>query len=160
MAHLLICGAAGERGLLPSPSAPVTASRLPAPFYSLRRELPTKSVTPRKKYGSTELQVFRASNGRTWQQVARTSRLGPRFVTADRRKTADREARSALQARKFLFFWQGFFTSVHGGRVNSGCGHIDILGESLVSTCLVAAPPRCATSAGIFVRRHRSGASL
>ena len=34
---------------------------------------------------------------------------------------------------------------MHGGRVNSGCGHIDILGESLVSTCLVAAPPRCAT---------------
>ena len=43
---------------------------------------------------------------------------------------------------------------MHGGRVNSGCGHIDILGESLVSTCLVAAPPRCATRFSPFIARN------
>jgi hypothetical protein len=56
-------------------------------------------------------------------------------------------SRSALQAHKFLFFWQEIFSSMHGGIVNSGCGHIDILDERFVSTCLVAAPLRWATLA-------------
>jgi hypothetical protein len=51
---------------------------------------------------------------------------------------------------------------VHGGGVNSGCGHIDILGDRLRSTSLVAAMPRCATGSGIGVftlqRLHRNEA--
>jgi hypothetical protein len=41
---------------------------------------------------------------------------------------------------------------MHGGIVNSGCGHIDILGERLVSTCLVAALLRRATLAFPFFK--------
>jgi len=85
--------------------AQATTSRFACAFYSLRREIAAKRVTSRRKILREHRAArTRAFGGRTWQQVARTLRLGRRvgklravseverrFVTTDRPRAADRK---------------------------------------------------------------------
>jgi hypothetical protein len=51
----------------------------------------------------------------------------PHYTCTSRRVSEKRD--SALQVRKFLFFWQEFFRPSHDRRFNIGDRGIDILGE-------------------------------